>query len=195
VNTYATQRIAALAIAAILELAPKDRTRPVRSPICAADELLAWLTKPPPITTVILVAGTPADRNQPGGTMSLVMPDNDQVTITVAALDSENVAVADTFTDPAGLYLAPFTWAVDVAALGVITPSADTLSVVLDSAEGQTGTVVVTATDANGKVVPSFSVEIDPSAAVSAGLVAGTPVARTDTPAPAAPGEPAVPTE
>jgi hypothetical protein len=170
-------RAAALGLAALTVDAPRA-DRPARV-TAAADAYLAWLDKPPPITHVILVAGTPADRNRPKGTpVSIVMPDNDEVTITVSALDAEGVAVADPFTDPAGLYLAPFTWAVDNTTLAGVTVSADTLSVVLASAAGQSGTVAVTATDANGKAVPAFTVEIDPSAAVSAGLVAGTPVPR-----------------
>lgn len=165
---------AAALLAAVLH-APEDADA-----LPTADAYHHWLTGPHRPTTAILIAGTPVSRTQQEGTpVSLVMPDNDQVTITVAALDAEKVPVPDPFTDPAGIYLAPFTWTVDNTALGVLTVSPDTLSVVLESAVGQTGTVTVTATDANGKAVPPFSVEIDPSAAVSAGLVAGTPVPRT----------------
>lgn len=178
-------RIAALELAALLEPredeCPADAARQITH---AADVYFAWLAKPEPVVTAALVAGIPVDRNQ-GVPVSLVMPDDDQITLTMMGLDAEKVPVADPFTDPAGPYLAPFTYAVDNTALGEITVAADTLSVVLKSAPGVVGTVNVTPTDANGKVVPAFAVEIDPSATVSAGLVAGTPVPRTDTPAPA----------
>jgi hypothetical protein len=169
---------ALLKAAALLAAAIHDTDN--NNPLPTADTYYHWLTGPHRAVTAILTASEPVSRNQPeGNTMSLVMPDNDQVTITVAALDTEQVPVADPFTDPAGIYLAPFTWTVDNTALGELTVSTDTLSVILMSATGQTGTVNVTATDTNGKVVPPFAVEIDPSAAVSAGLVAGTPVPRT----------------
>lgn len=186
------RRAAALEAAATVAAAQAAPARPghptvdprltARHVLQLADLFDAWLNRPAPAVTARIIAGTPVDRNQPEGTpVSLVMPDNDQVTLTAAALDAEGVAVADTFTDPAGPYLAPFTWTVDNTALGELTPAADTLSVVLKSAPGQVGTVTVTATDANGKAMVPFTVEIDPSAAVSAGIVASTPVPRDTT--------------
>ncbi len=147
-----------------------------------ATEFDAWLAAPPPTASAEIVAGTPTPRTEP--LVSLVMPDNDKVTLSIAALDVEQVVVPGVdFTDPAGPYLAPFTWAADNTTLANLTPAADTLSVDLESNVGQAGTVTVTATDANGKALPPFTVEIDPSAVTTAGIVAGTPVPRTDTPA------------
>jgi hypothetical protein len=150
-----------------------------------ADQFEPWLDRPAPAVTAILIADTPTDRNPQENPVSLVMPDTKKVTVRASAEDVEGAVVADAFTDPAGPYLAPFTWALDNTTVGQMTVADDTLSVDVESVPGQVGTVTVTATDANGKSLPPFTIEIDPSAAVSAALVADTPVDRTDTPAPA----------
>ena len=157
----------------------------VRRVTLIADAYYSWLTRPPHAIRAEIVAGPPTPK---GSTMSLVMPDNDQVTLSAAAEDAEGVVVpGNTFTDPAGPFLAPFTWAVSDATIAGVTPAADTLSVVFASLAGQVGTVTVTATDVNGKAMAPFTVQVDPSAAVTAGIVAGTPVARTAAPATPAP--------
>ncbi len=164
-----------------LTLASRYSHESIQDELNTADQYLHWLNQPNPPYAAKLTATTPTNRNNPhtGATVSLVMPDNDQVTITITALDAEQVPVTDDFTDPAGIYLAPFTWTTDNTQLAQITVAPDTLSITLDSAPGQTGIATVTATDSNGKSAPSFTVEIDPSAPATAGLVAGTPVPRT----------------
>lgn len=176
-ETNAILRAAAL-LAAVLRDPEDDAVLPT------AQAYHHWLTGPHPATTAILVAGTPVSRNQQKGTtVSIVIPDDDQITLTMTGFDDQKVPVADPFTDPAGIYLAPFTYTADNTALAELTVAPDTLSVVLKSAPGVVGIVNVTPTDVNGKSAPPITVEIDPTAAVSAGFVAGTPVPRTDTPA------------
>lgn len=188
------RRAAALQAAATVftagadDLPTRDLRTITRHVLNVADLFEAWLEQPAPIVTAILVADTPVDRNQPQeNPVSMVMPDTKKVTVRARAEDAEGAMVPDDFTDPTGLYLAPFTWALDDTTVGQMTVAGDTLSVDVESVPGQVGTVTVTATDANGKSLPPFTIEIDPSAAVSASLVADTPVDRTDSPAPAEP--------
>lgn len=142
-----------------------------------------WLTRPAPIATVQIIAGTPIPRDDTKGTpVSLVMPDDDMVVITATAFDNEKVPVPSDFTDPAGPFLAPFTWTADNAGLVELAPAPDTLSVNVRSVPGQVGTVSITGTDVNGKSLAPFTIEIDPGVVVTAGVVAGTPVPRDDNP-------------
>lgn len=142
-----------------------------------------WLARPAPIATVQIIAGTPVPRDDMKGTpVSLVMPDDDMVVITATAFDAEKVPVPSDFTDPAGPFLAPFTWVADNAALVEMAVAADTLSVNVRSVPGSVGTVAITGTDVNGKAMAPFSIEIDPGAVATAGVVAGTPVPRDDAP-------------
>lgn len=142
-----------------------------------------WLARPAPVATVQIIAGTPVPRDDLKGTpVSLVMPDDDMVTLSVAAKDAEGVIVPDDFTDPNGPFVAPFTWAADNTDLLEMAVADDTLSVTVRSVPGQIGTVAVTPTDVNGKAMAPFTIEIDPGAVATAGVVAGTPVPRDDNP-------------
>lgn len=181
------RRATALEAAAALPWTAAPPRRLAEHVIVAAELFDAWLALPPPIVTAILVADTPIDRNRPQeNPMSLAMPDTKKVTVRVRAEDAEGVMVPDDFTDAAGPFLAPFTWTLDDTTVGQMTVADDTLSVVVESVPGQVGTVTVVGTDVNGKSLPPFTIEMDPSAAVSAALIADTPVDRTDTPAPPA---------
>lgn len=170
----------AVALNAAIAFSPRGDRRQVLE---VADAFDAWLAQPPPIATVQIIAETPVPRDDMKGTnVSLVMPDNDMVVLSITAFDVEKVPVASDFTDPDGPYLAPFTWAADNADLVELAPADDTLSVNVRSVPGQVGTVAVTPTDANGKALTPFTIEIDPTAAVTAGVVAGAPVPRDDNP-------------
>lgn len=167
-----------------IEDRPAHNARGLARYVTDVAELLEhWLARPAPIATVQLIAGTPIPRDDTKGTpVSLVMPDDDMVVITATAFDNEKVPVPSTFTDPAGPFLAPFTWTVDNTALVEMAVAADTLSVNVRSVPGQTGTVAITGTDVNGKALAPFTIEIDPGAVATAGVVAGTPVPRDDNP-------------
>lgn len=160
-----------------------DQRTLVRHVLDVAEHYEAWLARPYPIATVQLIAGTPVPRDDlKGPLVSLVMPDDDMVTITATAFDAEKVPVPSDFTDPDGPFLAPFTWTADNADLVEMVTAPDTLSVNVRSVPGQVGTVAIVGTDVNGKALAPFTIEIDPSAAVTAGAVASTPVPRDDAP-------------
>lgn len=180
------RRAAALEAAAALPW-PATNLRHIGEHVIAVADLFdAWLAEPPPAVTALLIADTPIDRNHEENPVSLAMPDTKKVTVRARAEDAEGVLVPDDFTDPAGLYLAPFTWVLDNTTVGQMTVAADTLSADVESVPGQVGTVTLVATDANGKSLPPFTIEIDPGAPSSAALIADTPVDRTDTPTPTA---------
>lgn len=154
-----------------------------RHVIDVAEVFEHWLARPAPIATARIIAGTPVPRDDlKGPPVSLVMPDDDMIVLTATAFDNEKVPVPSDFTDPNGPFLAPFTWAADNAALVEMVVAPDTLSVNVRSVPGQVGTVAVTGTDVNGKALAAFTIEIDPGAVVTAGVVAGAPVPRDDNP-------------
>jgi hypothetical protein len=174
-----TRRAAALQAAATLPYGHGSPRQIARLVTDIADHFEAWLAKPAPIATVEIVAGVPESRRS--SLVSLIMPDDDMVTLSVAAMDAQKVIVPDDFTDTAGQYVAPFTWTEDNTAVGELAVAADTLSANLRSFPGQAGTVVVNITDANGKALPPFTVEIDPGTVATVGVVAAQPVPRDDT--------------
>lgn len=176
-----TRRAAALQAAATLTYGHGSPRQIARLVTEVADIFDTWLAVPPPITAVEIIAGVPEPRRST--LVSLVMPDDDMVTLSVAAMDAQKVVVPDAFTDTAGLFVAPFTWVEDNTAVGELAVAADTLSANLRSLPGQAGTVTVNVTDANGKALPAFTVEIDPGAVATVGVVAGTPSPRDDVPA------------
>ena len=147
-----------------------------------ADQFETWLARPAPIATVEAIFGTPEPRNQEGPPVSFSMPDDDMVPITLTAFDNEKVPVPSDFSDPNGEFVAPFTWVEDNTDLGELVVAADTLSANLRSHVGQTGTLTITITDANGKALAPVSVEIDPGAVTSVGAVFGQLVPRDDNP-------------
>lgn len=173
---------AATVFAADADAAPtRDLHVIARHVLSLADYFEAWLALPPPIVAVEALVGAPEPRTE-GSPVSLVMPDDDMVTITVTALDNEKVPVASDFSDPAGMFVAPFTWVEDNTDLGELTVAPDTLSANLRSHVGQTGTVTINITDVNGKALAPVSVQIDPGAPASVAATFGTPVLRDDNP-------------
>lgn len=147
-----------------------------------ANHFERWLARPAPIATVEAVFGTPVPRNPEGPPVSFVMPDDDMVTITLTAFDNEKVPVPSDFSDPNGMFLAPFTWVEDNTTLGELAVAPDTLSANVRSHVGQAGLLTLNITDVNGKAMAPVTVQIDPGAATSVGTVFGQPVPRDDNP-------------
>lgn len=160
----------------------RDRRETARHVLGLADLFETWLARPAPIASVEAIFGTPEPRNQEGPPVSFSMPDDDMVPITLTAFDNEKVPVPSDFSDPSGEFVAPFTWVEDNTDLGELAVAADTLSANLRSHVGQTGTLTINITDANGKALAPVSVQINPGAATSVGAVFGQPVPRDDNP-------------
>lgn len=175
---------AATVFAADADSAPtRDLHTIARHVLTVADLFDAWLTRPAPIASVQPIVGTPVPRDDlKGPPVSLVMPDDDMVTITLTGFDAEKVAVPSDFSDPNGMFVAPFTWVEDNTDLGELVVGADTLSANLRSHVGQTGTLTINITDVNGKPLSPVTVQIDPGALATVGAVFGTPVPRDDNP-------------
>lgn len=147
-----------------------------------ATALETWLDRPAPIVTVEAIFGTPEPRSPEGHPMAFSMPDDDMVTITLTAFDNEKVAVPSDFSDPNGMFVAPFTWVEDNTDLGELAVAPVTLSANVRSHVGQAGLLTLNITDVNGKAMAPVTVQIDPGAATSVGAVFGQPVPRDDNP-------------
>jgi hypothetical protein len=112
--------------------------------------------------------------------MSLVLSDQDQVTLTAAALESDGKTA-----DPN----AKVAFTVDSAAVVAITDNGDGTALAVAGTDG-VANVIATATDPDGNAVPSAAFAITVVSATSdtktVSITAATPVAKT-VPAPVVP--------
>lgn len=169
------------AIRVVAELFAGSRPREIHDVLAAADRVEAWLrarparlvVRPSPLTFTEGIPGPGAPTRittLPGGRMSVVMTDAQQVTYTVEAEDSKGFEVADTLT-----------WSEDSGgAVVTVTPAEDGMSAVVAAVAPGTATVSVT----DGTLSGSDLVTITTGSVASIVLTAGTP---GDEPAPAPP--------
>jgi len=159
----------------------EQRPVPLHDVLHTGTEIYDWLARP---VQLRLTFGPVTDASgaaiTQGDTMSNIeLGDNQTVTATVVPDDAAGQATTDTLT-----------WTASVETAVSLTPSADTLSCVIDGLVPTEG-VVITATDANGLTV-SGTVDVIAGAAASLNLTFGavttvTPPATDAAETPAAP--------